>query len=309
MKQMEPIRSFSQLTERLAQLPRRVRVAVAGEADRSTAEAVCQAVESGFAQAVFVGKRPEGGVRAMLDSVAEHVEYVAAEGEDCAAQKAVELVRQGRADILMKGLLHTDNLLRAVLNKEHGLLPAGQVLSHITVAEVPDFDRLLFYTDVAVIPQPTEEQRIWQVRYADRLCRAFGIAPPRIALVHFTEKVSPKFPLTSEYRALAEASRRGEWGTTIIDGPLDVRTAVDPGALAVKGIASPLEGRADVLVLPDLEAGNAVYKTLTFFARARQAGLLVGTSHPVVLTSRGDENYTKFLSIATAAIAATNIVS
>ena len=201
----------------------------------------------------------------------------------------------------MKGLIHTDNLLRAVLDKEHGLLPQGRVLTHVAVAEVPGFPRLLFYTDAAVIPVPSRGQREEQVRYLDRVCRAFGIDRPRIALVHFTEKASEKFPCTMDYRLLAEASARGEWGGTVIDGPLDVRTAVDPVALATKGIPSPLQGGADALVFPDLEAANAFYKTLSFFARARQAGMLQGTVCPVVVSSRGDDTETKFLSLAAAA--------
>lgn len=297
-----PIRSFSQLTARLSEMKKKVRVAVAGEADRSSVEAVCKAVKAGFAEAVFVGGNPYNTCASLLTSCSAHIRVVAADGEDKAAACAVELVRSGEADILMKGLLHTDNLLHAVLNKEHGLLPAGNVLSHVTVAEIPGFNRLLFYTDVAVIPNPTSEQRFWQVRYVDALCRAFGIDTPHIALVHFTEKVSAKFPLTQEYRMLAEASAKGEWGATIIDGPLDIRTAVDPAALRTKGIVSPLGGRADALVLPDLETGNAVYKTLSFFANARQAGLLQGTTRPVVLTSRGDDTEAKYLSLAIAAI-------
>lgn len=300
-----PVRSFDQLAARLAGLGKRVRVVVAGGADRSSVEAVCEAVEAGFAEAVFVGGMPEDGLRKRLEPCAGHICFIPVEGEDAAAARAVELVRTGKADVLMKGLLHTDNLLRAVLDKEKGLLPTGCVLSHITVAEVPGFDRLLFFTDVAVIPEPTAVQRMWQVRYADNLCRAFGIDAPRIALVHFTEKVSPKFPLTQEYRALVQASANGEWGTTIIDGPLDVRTAVDAEALHMKGILSPLEGKADVLVFPNLEAGNAFYKSITFFAHATVSSLLQGTTHPVVLTSRGDDSRSKFLSLATAAIVVT----
>ena len=302
---MSPICSFDALVARLSSLGRRIRVAVINATDESTVDAICKALQAGFAEAVLVGEMPADKLRKRLEPYAEHLRLVPVNDEDAAAARAVELVRAGEADVLMKGLLHTDNLLRAVLNKDKGLLPAGRVLSHITVAEIPDFNRLLFFTDVAVIPEPTAEQRIWQVRYADEICRAFGIDAPRIALVHFTEKVSPKFPLTQEYRTLAEAAANGEWGSTIIDGPLDVRTAVDAEALHTKGIRSPLEGKADALVFPNLEAGNTFYKSITFFAHATVAGVLQGTTHPVVLTSRGDDSRSKFLSLATAAIVVT----
>lgn len=299
---MQPVRTFSDLVSRLSSQGRRLRVAVINATDESTVTALCEAIDKGFARGILVGTQPNEALKACLSPYSEHITYLPAADEDEAARMAVELVRNGEADILMKGLLHTDNLLRAVLDKQHGLLPPGRVLSHITVAELPDFPRLLFITDVAVIPQPTDEQREWQVRYVDALCRNFGISAPRIGLVHFTEKVSPKFPLTLHYRALAEASAQGTWGATIIDGPLDVRTCLDPEALRAKGIRSPLRGYADALVFPDLESGNSFYKTITFFAHATVAGILQGTTAPVVLTSRGDDARSKFLSLATAAI-------
>lgn len=299
---MSAIRSFDELVVRLSQCERRARVAVVNAVDVGTVDALCEALRYGFAEAILVGLQPDDALLKKFAPYREYVRQIVVEGEDEAATRAVELVRNGEADVLMKGLLHTDNLLRAVLNKEQGLLPRGNVLSHITVAEIPNFSRLLFFTDVAVIPTPTAEQRVWQVRYVDKLCRAFQIESPRIALVHFTEKVSPKFPLTLEYRALVEEAQKGQWGTTVIDGPLDVRTAVDSAALQTKGIDSPLQGLADALVMPNLETGNAFYKSITFFAHATVAGILQGTTHPVVLTSRGDNSRSKFLSIATAAI-------
>ena len=188
---MSAIRSFDTLLARLAHVHRRFRVAVINAVDASTIEALCSALEAGFVEVLLVGEAPSAALAQRLAPFADHVRRVEVEGEDTAAARAVDLVRQGEVDILMKGLLHTDNLLRAVLNKEQGLLPAGRVLSHITVAEIPQFPRLLFITDVAVIPEPTDQQRESQVAYVDALCRSFGIEAPRIGLVHFTEKVSP----------------------------------------------------------------------------------------------------------------------
>lgn len=214
-----------------------------------------------------------------------------------AAAKAVALVRQGKADVLMKGLIGTDQLLRAVLNKEDGLLPAGHVLTHLAVAEIPAYEKLLFFTDAAVIPYPTHEQRIEQMRYAARICHQLGIGEPRIALLHCAEHGGKQFPFVDGYADIKQRSENGEFGPCIVDGPMDVKCACSLKALQAKGLVSPIGGEADVLVLPDIEAGNTFYKTLTLFAGARTAGILCGTSAPVIVPSRGDSAEDKFNSI------------
>lgn len=214
------------------------------------------------------------------------------------------LVRAGEADVLMKGLLNTDNLLRAVLDKENGLLPRGRVLSHITASQIPGHDRLLFFSDAAVIPFPTPEQRAAQVGYMAEVVRAFGIECPRIALIHCSEKSSPKFPVTADYAALKEQAAAEAFGCATIDGPMDVKTACDPHSGAVKGIVSPINGQADAMLMPDIESGNVFYKTLTCFAGATNAGMLVGTSAPVVLPSRSDSTRSKLYSLAMACLTA-----
>lgn len=282
---------------------RRLRVAVVCGSDSSTLEAVERALREGFAEVVFVGRVPEVQAVEALRPYAASVRYREAADDADAACKAVELVREGGADILMKGLINTDVLLRAVLNKERGILPKGRVLTHLAVAQLPGNDRLLFFTDAAVLPYPTQEQRCEQVAAAVRLCHAFGIGEPRVALVHCSEKASDKFPHTLGYREIIERAACGEWGRAVVDGPLDVRTAIDPVALQRKGIVSPLEGRSDVLVFPDIEAANVFYKTLTFLVEADVAGMLVGPVCPVVLPSRGDSGEDKYYSLAFAAMA------
>ena len=248
----------------------------------------------------------EGETISMLPEETETLAENADTDTDEAARAAVEAVRRGQADVLMKGMLNTDNLLRAVLNKEHGILPQGNVLTHITAAEIPGRDRLLFFTDAAVIPSPTLPQRVAMVEDIAGVCRAFGIDCPRIALIHCTEKTSPKFPLTLDYGQLKEMAAEGRFGHIIIDGPMDVKVACDPHAGALKGIVSPVDGRADALIMPDIESGNVFYKTLTGFVGALTAGMLVGTSAPVVLPSRGDSTRAKLCSLAMACLTATD---
>ena len=188
----------------------------------------------------------------------------------------------------------------AQYNKEWGILPKGQVLTHIAMAQIPAYHKLLFFTDAAVIPYPTHEQRVQQVAYLARMLHAFGIEQPRVALVHCAETVSDKFPHTIGYGEICQRAAAGEWGRLLVDGPLDLRTACDIEALRVKGIHSVLGGEADALVLPDIEVANVFYKALPLFASAQVAGTLQGTLAPVVLPSRGDCVDAKYHSLALA---------
>ena len=213
------------------------------------------------------------------------------------------MVRSGEADILMKGLINTDVLLRAILNRETGILRQGRVLTHIAMAEIPKYDKILFFTDAAVIPVPTQEQRRQQIGYVNYVCHALGIDEPRIALIHCAEKVSEKiFPYTKDYLSIIAEAQTGRFGRCIIDGPLDLKTSLDSVSLSEKGIHSVIDGQADALIFPDIVAGNVFYKTLTLFAYAKTAGVLQGTTAPCVVSSRSDSPESKFYSLALAAI-------
>ena len=296
------ISTLRQLTEHLAAQRERQTVAVVCGHDAQTIEAVGQAIDPGFAKAVLVDTMPDAPERLMAGGRSAHVAHCRANDDAEAAAMAVDLVRQGRADMLMKGLVSTDVLLRAVLNKQQGLLPQGAVLTHVAVAELPAYDKLLLFSDAAVIPYPTPQQRRAQVAALVQTARALGIGEPRLSLIHCSEHVSDKFPHTADYRAIAKEAEDGRWGRVRIDGPLDVRTSLDAATLRVKGITSPIEGRADALLFPDIEAGNTFYKTVTLFGRAKTAGVLCGTTRPVVLPSRGDDAPTKLYSLALAAL-------
>ena len=302
---METIKNFDQLVAHLSEKKDRKKVAVVCGTDSSTQFAVAKALEYGFIEAIFVGATEKISGEEIFKPFADHISFVEAADPDDAAAKAVALVREGAADVLMKGLINTDNLLHAVLNKEHGILPKGNVLTHITAASIPGYPRLLFFTDAAVIPYPTQEQRVQQVKYTAALCHAFGVECPRISLIHCSEKVGGKFfPFTLGYQDIIDAGKQGDFGTCIIDGPLDLKTSCCKESLVKKGIESPVDGAADVLIFPDIEAGNVFYKTITLFASATTAGMLQGTMAPVVLPSRSDSKESKFNSLALAAITA-----
>lgn len=278
---MQAIRSLNELTLFLQQRGGRKRVAVVCADDASTRYAVEKGREMGFIEPV----------------------YVDGDDKDECARRAVAMVRGGEADILMKGLLNTDNLLRAILDKENGILRPGRVLTHICVAEIPKYEKLLFFTDAAVIPVPSQSQRRQQIGYVNYACHALGIEEPRIALIHCAEKVSEKtFPYTKDYIQIIAEAQTGKFGRCIIDGPLDLKTSLDTVSLREKSIRSAIDGRADALIFPDIVAGNVFYKTLTLFAYAKTAGVLQGTLCPCVVPSRADSPESKFYSLALAAL-------
>lgn len=303
---MEPTVDFKALPQRLRSMAKCVTVAVACPADAHTEEVIERSISEEFAKFILVAVEQNAAVAERLHAkYPDRTAIILATDVDDASRKAVAEVRQGRAQVLMKGTVNTDNLLRAVLNKECGLLEKGHVLTHIAVAEIPGLQRLLFFTDAAVIPYPTTEQFHAQLGYiADTYRSVIGNDCPRVALTHCTEKVSEKFPLTLSYEELKKEAREGAFGSIEVDGPMDVKTACDAESGAIKGIASPVVGNADILIFPDIEAGNTFYKAITLFAKATVAGMLAGTTAPVVVTSRADTVESKFYSLATACMKA-----
>ena len=264
---MKSIRTLNDMIVFLQERGDRKRVAVVCANDASTRYAVEKGKEMGFIEPI----------------------YVDGDDKDECARRAVALCKNGDADILMKGLINTDVLLRAILDKEKGILRPGHVL--------------LFFTDAAVIPVPTPAQRRQQIRYMNYVCHALGIEEPRISLIHCAEKVSTKaFPYTADYIDIIAEAQMGAFGRCIIDGPLDLKTSLDSVSLHEKGIKSVIDGQADALIFPDIVAGNVFYKTLTLFGYAKTAGVLQGTQCCCVLPSRADSPDSKYYSLALAAI-------
>ena len=272
---MKTIQTFEELRQLVSASGKRRRIVAVKPEDEATCEALRMAEEEGLADIIRI-----------YDELPER-----------AAEKAVALIRRGDADVLMKGLIGTDILLRAILNKVSGLLPEGKVLTHLSVAEIHTYPKLLFFTDVAVIPYPTQKQRIAQIQYSTHVCQHIGIHEPRIALIHCAEHGGRQFPFVDGYQDIKKMAAAGDFGRCIVDGPIDVKSACSLQALKAKGIESPLDGESDVLIMPDIEAGNAFYKAMTLFAQARTAGILWGTQCPVVVPSRGDNAEAKFNSI------------
>lgn len=282
---MEPIQNFAQLTAHLKQQNRRKRIAVVCANDPNTEYAITRALEEGIAEFLMIGDSAILEKYPALKQYPDYVKTIHIEDSDEAAREAVRIVREGGADILMKGLL-----------------PKGKILTHLAVMEIPTYHKLLFFSDAAVIPRPTLQQRIEMIWYAICTCRHFGIEQPRVALIHCTEKVSAKFPHSLDYVNIVELAEAGEFGNVIIDGPLDVRTACEQASGDIKGIVSPINGQADVLIFPNIESGNAFYKSVSLFANADMAGLLQGPICPVVLPSRSDSGLSKYYSIAMACL-------
>jgi len=300
---MERINNFSEMVEFLRGRVSKRRVAVAWASDNCTRTAVRKALESGFISAIFVGCKETVEADDALMKFAENISFEEASDSDDAAAKAVALVRQGKADILMKGMLNTDNLLRAIINKEHGILAKGSVITHISAADIPGNDRILFFSDAAAIPYPTPEQRESQIAYMAEIIHSIGVKQPKIALIHCSEKVNEKhFPFTADYKVKIKEAEQGKFGDAIVDGPIDVKCACNLHALEAKGINSPLNGKADALIFPNIIAANSFYKALTLFADAQIAGILKGAMVPVVLPSRGDTPESKYYSLAMASL-------
>lgn len=278
---MNMIKDFAQLSEMLKAKNKTYRIVAIEANDEHTREALQQAELEGWAI----------------------VTYIHEETPEASAAKAVAQVKEGKADVIMKGLVNTDVVLRAILNKQNGILPQGGTLTHISAMKVPTYHKILFVSDVAVIPNPTLEQRAVIIRRAADICRSFGVDRPRVAMLHCTEKVSEKFPITLDYVELMRQASEGAFGDIILHGPIDAKCACDKEADEIKGINSPLEGDADILVMPDIEAGNVFYKTLSAFTQTDMAVMLQGAQCPVVITSRGDTVAVKYNSLALACLA------
>src|SRR5579859_2146115 len=219
---------------------------------------------------------------------------------EAAAAEAVALVRRGEAALLMKGSLHTDELLHAVLSPDCGLR-TGRGLSHVYLMDVPAYPRPLLLTDAAVNIAPDLERKRDIVQNAVDLAHVMGVETPRVAVLSAVETINPKMPSTLDAAALCKMADRGQITGALVDGPLAFDNAVSPDAARTKGIVSPVAGLADILVAPDLEAGNMLAKQLTFMAGADAAGVVLGAKAPIILTSRADSERTRLASCAVAA--------
>ncbi|MBI6875392.1 phosphate butyryltransferase [Clostridium aciditolerans] len=283
------------------------KVAVAVAQDKPVLEAIRDAKEQGIADAILVGEKSQiEAIAAEIGMDLSNFEIVDEKDSVKAALKAVELVSSGKADMLMKGLIDTANFLRAVLNKEVGLR-TGKLMSHVGVFQLNNFDRLLFLTDAAFNMYPELKDKVDIVKNAVTVAQAVGVEKPKVAPICAVEVVNPSMQATVDASILSKMNDRGQIKGCFIDGPLALDNALSEEAAAHKGVTGPVAGRADILLMPNIEAGNIMYKTLTYTTECKSGALLVGTSAPVVLTSRNDSHETKMYSIALAALVATQL--
>ncbi len=296
---MRTITSFDQLSECIVAERKLKNIVVACPHDKHSLDAIEMALERGIAKFTLVGDEELIRSSSTLPNDGK-VNIINEVDTGKAIAMAVAAVKSKEADILMKGSVNTDNLVKAILDKEHGILCKGGILSHVTVMQIPGRSKLTFISDVAVIPYPNMEQKRQILRNILKCCRDFGVQVPKVALIHFTEKVNPKFPNSTDYVQLVAEASKGDYGDCIVDGPIDARAAFDHEAAMIKGINSPLEGDADALLFPNIESGNVFYKSMTYFCHAEIAGVFFGAQCPVVVSSRGDSEISKYNSIAMA---------
>lgn len=281
------------------------KVAVAVAQDSAVLEAVKAAKERKIADAILVGNEQEiKEFAASLNMDLSGFEIINVEDKTEAALTAVKLVHDGKADMYMKGLIDTKGFLKSVLDKEVGLR-TGKPLSHVCVFEVEGIDHLLFLTDVAFIPYPTLEDKVNIINNTLEITEACGVKNPKVAPLAAVEVVNPKMPTTVEADELRQMYKNGKITGCIVDGPLSLDLAIDPEAAKHKGATDrDIQGDADVLLFPDIHAGNLVYKCLVHTAKVVNGNILTGTKAPVILTSRSDDFETKVNSIALGAVVA-----
>lgn len=295
------ITNFDQLVTEVKSAADRV-ISVAVAQDANILEALDRTRRAGLATAVLVGNKSkieEIGKRLRLNL--SSFEIIDVKDDSEAVLTAVRLIKDGSADVLMKGLCSTAELMKAVLDKENGLR-ASSLLSHLAIFEISSYHKLILMSDAALNIAPSLGEKAAITQNAITVAHRMGVEQPRVAMIAAVEKVNPdKMPATSDAAVLCKMGERGQIKGALIDGPLAVDNAFSKFSCEVKGIKSEVGGDTDIAIVPQIEAGNVFYKLMSCLAGAKTAGIIVGAKVPIVLTSRADSEETKFLSIATAA--------
>jgi phosphate acetyltransferase len=294
---------YERLIERAKRLPA-LATAVAHPCDETSLRGAIEAAEAGLIVPILVG--PKDKIIRLAKSLGlniEGFEIIDVPHSEAAAEKAVELVRTGKAELLMKGSLHSDELLSAVTKRDTGLR-TGRRISHVFVMDVPTHPQTLFITDAAVNIAPDLMAKRDIIQNAIDLYTGLGLGTPKVAILSAVETVTPSIPSTIDAAALCKMADRGQITGGEVDGPLAFDNAISPEAARIKGIKSPVAGQAQILVVPDLEAGNMLAKNLTFISKADAAGIVLGARVPIILTSRADNVRTRMASCAVAMLLA-----
>ena len=296
--------TFEEIFAELRGRGARKRMVAAWGVDSHTIAAAAKAVELGLADVTLVGDENLIAEACKEENVEMSIFTIVHNPDELpSVAQAVQMIREGQGDFLMKGLCSTDKFLRAILNKETGLLPPKGTLTHCTTLEIPSYHKLLFVGDVAVIPAPDFKQKQLIMDFLVKTAKAVGVAKPKVAIIAATEQVLPSQPATIEAAMLSKMVERGQIKGCIADGPLALDVAIDQESVDIKGLVSPVAGDADCLLFPNIESGNVFYKANSkLVPGVKQAGILLGAKVPCVLSSRADSIDTKLNSIAIAAM-------
>ncbi len=273
--------------------------------DQHTISAVNDAINYGLVEATLVGDKK------LMEKVCadEGIDFnkftvVHSTSDYESAVRSVEIINSGEGNLLMKGNLSTDKYMKAILNKENGLMDQGSILSHVSVLENPNYHKLLIVGDVAIIPLPDLKQKIAIVNYLIKVAQSLGIEKPKVALLAASEQVLPGMPACVDASIISKMAERGQIKGGIIEGPLALDVAIDKESAEIKGVKNQVAGDADCILFPNIESGNVFYKVNTKLCKGEQGAIVVGARVPVILSSRGDSVQTKLYSIALAALLA-----
>ncbi|MCH3916836.1 MAG: phosphate butyryltransferase [Spirochaetia bacterium] len=296
------VRTFDELIARMKLSATCRKMAVAAAGDEHTLQAVCRAKDTGLVEPILVGDA--GVIEQILKDLGHVADFSIVDAADSveASRKAVALVREGKADFLMKGKTDTKVVLKAVVDKEHGL-GTGKLMSHVALFEVPGYHKLLAPVDGGMVPYPTLEQKKEIIENTVAVFNKMGYECPKVGVLACVEKVNPKMIETVDAHALKEMNQKGEIQNCIVDGPISYDCAMDKEIADMKGFSSPVAGDVDILLAPNIHTGNIMGKMLSVTCKARMAGFVVGASCPVVLSSRGASAEEKYLSILISSLA------
>lgn len=299
---MEPIRHLAEIAQACKTMPKRTLAVAYGE-DPHTIGAIGQAVNTDMVDSIITGSRERIEKIAVDKGVDPSVfKIIDIPDEISATKEAVRLVKDGKAHLLMKGLCGSATYMKAILDKEQGLMEKEALLSHVAVIEVPTYPKLLIVSDVAVLLAPTLKEKVEMIKYCSNVAHRLGIDEPKAAIIGAVEKVNPKMPATTEAAILSKMAERKQIEGVIIDGPLALDVAVSKECAKIKHLESDVAGDADIFIMPNIETANVFYKSLTQLANGILAAIVTGAKCPCVLTSRGDTDESKFFSIALAAL-------
>ena len=298
------LKHLDQLIEIAKKGPKK-KLVIAYAQDENSILAAQEAYKMGLTSAILVGDKNEIKRICKEHNIGVLNSQIIHEPNEMAAgRKAVALINEGKGDILMKGLITSDNYIRCIIDKKNGLTEHDSILAHVTIFEVPTYHKLLIISDAAFIPLPSIQQKIAITKYLVNTAHNIGIEKPKVAIISFTEKSDPEIDSSVDAAVISKMGDRGQIKNAYIDGPLALDVAIDPESVEIKGLRSSVAGDADCLVFPQLESANIFYKTLTKLIRAEAASFIAGTRVPIMLSSRGDSIKTKLYSISVGCIMA-----